>query len=172
MHDITALCDVRSTPYSRLNPQFNREILKAYLRPFGIAYVFLGAELGARSDDPCCYNKGKIQYEQLAKTSLFQKGLERVLKGTEKYRLALMCAEKDPLNCHRTILVARHLECAGMTIQHINSEGKLESHPTAMRRLTRQLNLSENDIFRSENEILADAYRIQGERIAYILKKD
>ena len=109
-HGITALCDVRSRPYSRLNGQFNRENLQESLRESGITYVFLGKELGARSEDASCYVRGKVQYDHLARTELFKKGLDRVRQGMKDYRIALMCAEKDPLVCHRAILVARHLD--------------------------------------------------------------
>jgi uncharacterized protein (DUF488 family) len=167
MHQVTALVDVRSSPYSRMNPQFNREPLKEALRGQGIAYVFLGKELGARSNDASCYVGGKVQYDRLAKTALFTEGLDRVRQGTEKYRIALMCAEKDPLACHRTILVARHLVARGMSAQHIHEDGRLESHAEAIERLMRQLKLPEGDMFRSRDDWAEDAYRLQGDRIAY-----
>lgn len=167
LHRITALVDVRSSPYSRLNPQFNREPLKEVLRGHEIAYVFLGKELGARSNDSACYVGGKVQYDRLAKTKLFSEGLDRVLQGAEKFRIALMCAEKDPLACHRTILVTRHLVGRGMSAQHILEDGSLESHDKAMERLMRQLKLPEGDMFRSRSDWLEDAYRLQGDRIAY-----
>src|SRR5258707_92198 len=102
---ITAVSDVRSRPYSRMNPQFNREPLKATLRAEGIKYVFLGKELGARSDDQSCYRNGQLQYDLLAGTELFRQGIERMKEGARSFRIALMCAEKEPLDCHRTILV-------------------------------------------------------------------
>src|SRR5271168_1164248 len=108
-HSITALCDVRSHPYSLRNPQFNREELKESLRPHSIKYIFLGKELGARSEDPSCYDRGKISYDRLAQTALFQQGLDRIQEGTKTHRVAIMCAEKEPLDCHRTVLVARYL---------------------------------------------------------------
>ena len=80
-HGVTALADVRSSPYSRMNPQYNRESLAAALKDEGIKYVFLGKELGARSDDPACYQNGRVQYQRLAQTSLFKSGIERVLQG-------------------------------------------------------------------------------------------
>jgi len=166
-HGITALCDIRSKPYSRMNPQFNRENLKESLRKCGIAYVFLGKELGARSEDPSCYARGKVQYHRLAGTDLFQQGLDRVREGMKSYRLVLMCSEKDPLECHRAVLVARHLHALGLAVQHILADGRLESHADALSRLLRQLNLPEHDLFRSPEDVLEDAYRIQGEGIAY-----
>ena len=167
LHGITALCDVRTQPYSRNNPQFNRETLKEALRLAGIAYVYLGRELGARSDDRCCYENGKVQYDRLAATSVFQDGLERVQEGMKTYRVAIMCAEKEPLDCHRTILVSRHLEKRGIDVQHIHADGHLEAHADVVNRLMRQFNISDNDLFRSRDEIVADAYKQQEERIAY-----
>jgi uncharacterized protein (DUF488 family) len=166
-HGITAVCDVRSTPYSRVNPQFNREMLKEFLRECGIKYVFLGKELGARSEDPACYENGKVQYDRLARTDLFRQGLERVQKGMQDYRLAIMCAEKEPLECHRAILVSRHLVDLGLEVQHIHADGRLESHVDALSRLAQMFNLLEHDMFRSPEELLADAYRRQEGRIAY-----
>lgn len=166
-HHVTALCDVRSKPYSRTNPQFNREDLKAALGDRGIAYVFLGRELGARSEDPCCYDGGKVQYDRLASTRLFKDGLDRIGEGARTYRIALMCAEKEPLECHRTILVARHLQALGFAVSHIHANGLLESHDDAIVRLCQSLGLPDHDMFRTHSEILDDAYRLQGARIAY-----
>jgi uncharacterized protein (DUF488 family) len=167
-HGITALCDVRSKPYSRMNPQFNREELEESLLAHGIAYRFLGKELGARSDDPVCYEHGKVQYDRLAETELFKRGLKRVPRGMEDgHRIALMCAEKEPLECHRTILVARHLAALGVAVAHIHADGRLESHDAALSRLARTVNVPEQDMFHSRDELLATAYRRQEERIAY-----
>lgn len=166
-YSITAICDVRSKPYSRLNAQFNREDLKQALRESDIAYVFLGKELGARSNDPSCYENGKVQYDRLALTALFRQGLDRVQEGIKKYRIALMCAEKDPLECHRTILIARHLEVLGYAVQHIRGNGGLESQAEALKRLIYKLGLHEGDMFQPCDDLLAAAYNIQAERIAY-----
>lgn len=167
-HGITALCDVRSRPYSRINPQFNREKLEEALLANGIAYRFLGKELGARSEDPSCYEHGKVQYDRLAETELFKYGLKRVLRGVKDgFRVALMCAENEPLECHRTILVARHLMALGVPIAHIHADGHLETHEAALDRLARMLNVPEQDMFHPREDLLADAYRRQEERIAY-----
>jgi uncharacterized protein (DUF488 family) len=166
-HGITAVADVRSTPFSRFNPQFNRQTLKASLEGNGIAYVFLGTELGARSDDEACYENGKVQYDRLASTTLFQQGLDRVQEGATRYRIALMCAEKEPLDCHRTILVARHVVARGFDVQHILADGRVESHDEVMMRLARQLELPPAGMLHSRDEMLAEAYRRHGARIAY-----
>src|SRR6185369_13260271 len=112
-HRVTAIADVRSYPYSNANPQFDRETLAEALETAGIAYVYLGKELGARTDDPTCYVNEKVQYDRLAQTKSFEEGLARVHRGMEKYQVALMCAEGEPLACHRTILVARYLQESG-----------------------------------------------------------
>ncbi len=172
MHSIAAICDVRSAPYSRMNPQFNREPLRDTLKEAGIAYVFLGEELGARSKDPSCYRHGRVDYELLARTELFHSGLERVREGVRTHRIALMCAEKDPLDCHRTILVARNLVEQGVTVSHILSDGSVESHDQSMSRLTQMLRIGENDLFRSREDAIRDAYRQRGEAIAYTEQTD
>ena len=81
--------------------------------------MFLGRELGARPDDPACYEDGRVRYARLARTALFRRGLDRVVDGAHRHRLALMCAERDPLDCHRTILVARELARRGLDVAHI-----------------------------------------------------
>lgn len=164
---VTAIADVRSAPYSRFNPQFNREDLRSALKANGIRYVFLGKELGARSEDECCYIDEKVQYKLLAKTPLFQSGISRVIEGSETHKIALMCAEKDPLDCHRTILVAKALVSRGARVTHILQDGSTESHRDAISRLIAKLGLSEVDMFRSEELTVDDAYEMQGERIAY-----
>lgn len=166
-HQITAVADVRSRPYSRMNPQFNREPFSELLKTEGIAYVFLGRELGARSENRSCYIEGKIQYDLLAQTELFQVGLDRVIQGMVNHRVALMCAEKDPLTCHRTILVCRHLIARGLTAHHILEDGRLESHDDALSRMLGELGFLEHDLFRSQVEIVEEAYSKRGEQIAY-----
>lgn len=171
-HAITAVADVRSAPYSRHNPQFNREELRNTLKAEGIRYVFLGKELGARSDDECCYVNDKVQYRLLAQTNLFRAGIARVVEGAESFRIALMCAEKDPLDCHRTILVARELVKLGRNVKHILADGSLETHSHAMSRLINQLGFSGQDMFRSAEETINEAYDKQADRIAYDRKEN
>lgn len=168
-HSVDALADVRSTPYSRFNPQFNKEKLQTALAAAGIRYVFLGEELGARTKDPSCYDaEGRVNYTKLAQTALFRKGIERLLTGMQQHRIAIMCAEREPLDCHRTILVSRELERAGVPVTHILHDGALEPHTQLMTRLAADLNLVGTDLFRTPNELIEDAYEKQGSRIAYV----
>jgi uncharacterized protein (DUF488 family) len=133
-HSVTALADVRSAPFSRFNPQFNKEALDRGLEAHGIKYLFLGRELGARSDDRSCYENGRVQYARLARTEAFRNGIERIIRGTGEHRIALMCAEKEPLKCHRALLVARALAARGVGVEHILPDGRLESHRATMDR--------------------------------------
>lgn len=169
-HAVTAIGDVRSQPYSRMNPQFNREPLRKTLKVAGITYVFLGRELGARTEDQSCYVDGKVQYDRLSRTALFQEGLARVEQGAERYRIALLCAEKDPLACHRTILVSRHLVARGLKIAHILEDGRLESHDDALQRLLGEVRVHEQDLFQSRGELIARAYALRGQEIGYVEK--
>lgn len=168
-HNITAIADVRSTPFSRRNPQFNSRNLAASLEACGIAYVSLGQELGARSDDPSCYEGGRVQYRRLAQTPLFKQGIERVLAGTERYRVALMCAEKEPLDCHRTLLVSRALETRGATITHILADGTLEPNQTTLLRLVKKTGLAKHDLFIDPAQLINEACSIHEQKIAYQL---
>ena len=165
---VTALADVRSAPYSRFNPQFNRETLARALEAQGIRYVFLGRELGARPDDPGCYEEGRVRYARLARTALFRRGLDRVADGARRHRLALMCAEKEPLDCHRTILVARELVRRGIDVAHILADGRIEPHDDTVERLLARRRLAEPDLFASRAERIERAYDAQAERIAWV----
>jgi uncharacterized protein (DUF488 family) len=166
-HQVNAVADVRSSPFSRINPQFNHEKLQQTLHDVGIHYVFLGKELGARSDDPACYVNDKVQYQRLARTDLFRSGLERVVEGANSYRVALMCAEKDPLQCHRAILVARELINRELEVMHVLADGSLETHADSIVRLIAKFDIPADDMFLSRDEIEDMAYAKQAEKIAY-----
>jgi uncharacterized protein (DUF488 family) len=188
-HGITAVADVRSHPYSRYLPHFNKSELEAALKDAGIEYRFLGQELGARPNDPSCYVDGKAPYEKIAATQFFEKGIKRLLKGAENYKVALMCAERDPITCHRTILVCQHLRSFDVSINHILTDGNLESHEALEERLLKLHGLNETsepmqlslfdyqqlqDEFinpKSLEERLNEAYKRQGDKIAYVEKE-
>lgn len=165
-NDVTAVADVRSTPYSRFNPGFNREALKGDLQVNGVSYVFLGKELGGRPRDPECYEDGRASYPRMAETDEFKRGLERVIQGSATHRIALMCSEGDPLSCHRMLLIARALTERGVPVVHVSRNGRLETQAEAEDRLVRLVGLSETMLL-SPSELLAEAYGLQAKRVAY-----
>ncbi|MBI4763058.1 MAG: DUF488 domain-containing protein [Deltaproteobacteria bacterium] len=170
-HNVTAVADVRSSPYSRFNPQFNKDVIECDLKEQNIKYVFLGRELGGRSDNPSCYENGRIKYTRLAQTELFKSGIERLIIGANDYRIALMCAEKEPLDCHRTLLVARVLVERGVVINHILPNGSLESHQSTMERLLDVVGLPHEDLFRSKDELVKEALALREKQVTYVNKK-
>ncbi len=165
-HGIEIVTDVRSRPFSRL-PWFSRPSLEKELKDNGIRYVFLGLELGARRDERECYIGARADYDRIAQLPLFQKGLERLNVGIAKARIALMCAEKDPLDCHRTILVCRYAK-EYSDVFHIHADGKLESHEKAEARLLARYHEDAYDLFRSRIDQLNEAYKRRGEEISYV----
>ena len=171
-HGVTAVADVRSAPWSRLHPQFNRESLAGSLQGEGIEYVHLGQALGGRSDDPACYEDGRVRYDRVAGTETFRHGLDRVVQGAEDHLIALLCAEREPLECHRTLLVARALDERRIEVAHIHADGGLESHEEAMDRLLQLFNLDpDGDLFRTaqpREELVAEAIALQAGRVAYV----
>src|SRR4051794_26625685 len=109
-HAIQVLVDVRSAPYSRYAPQFDREFLHRMLHAVGIKYLFLGRELGGRPDNQAYYDSdGRVVYSRMTADGAFVSGIERLERGMAEYRVALMCGEEDPAHCHRRLLVARVL---------------------------------------------------------------
>jgi uncharacterized protein (DUF488 family) len=163
-HDITALCDVRSHPYSKYNPQFTYKALKETLKKHNIAYVFLGNEWGGKPKDLSCYNEGKVQYARFIQTKAFEEGIRRLKKGIQSYRITLMCAEKEPLICHRMILIARYLRTDELNIQHILEDGRLETQHEAEQRLIEKLKIPQQDLFLEQQ--IEQAYEMQSQQIA------
>lgn len=169
-HGVTALADVRSQPYSRRFPHFSRDALKETLRECGVEYVFLGKELGARTENPACCRRGKVHYALLAMEPTFQVGLDRLLRGMANHQIVLMCAERDPVECHRAVLIARALHDRAVPVSHILGDGALEPHREMEGRMLRLLKIPEGDLLKSRAECIQEAYEIQGERIAYFDK--
>jgi uncharacterized protein (DUF488 family) len=186
-HKVSAVADVRSHPYSRFLPHFNQSALQKILSKERIHYVFLGRELGARSNNPKCYVDGKAVYEKIAKTDEFHQGIQRILQGLTKHKISLMCAEKDPLTCHRAVLVCQYIRHFDININHILNSGDLESHSHLEERMLskhgllessgvqeKQAQLSlfdkQNSTLTTKEENLEKAYILQGNEIAYVEK--
>jgi len=126
-YDIEVMVDVRSQPHSKNVPHFDLHILKATLTRSRIKYLYLGKELGGRPDGDEFYDPdGHVLYFRLAKSELFLKGIYRLEKGLQKYRVAIMCSEEDPTSCHRRLLIGRVLAEKGFSLNHIRGDGRLQ----------------------------------------------
>jgi hypothetical protein len=158
--DITAVADIRSSPHSR-HAHFGRVALRAKLTASGVAYVFLGRELGGRRP-----GGDLVDYEQMAKSPVFLDGLARVEEIASRSRLALMCSESEPLACHRFLLVARRLAERGVEVAHILRDGRIEPQAETEQRLLKLTGLTEADLLASRAERLDGAYRAQNLRLA------
>lgn len=167
MANVTAIADVRSSPYSRHSPHFSRDELREELRSEGISYVFLGNELGGRPKDRRFYCEGVADYEKMAQTPEFKTGLDRVIEGARKYRIALMCSEHDPLDCHRCLLVGRALAQRGSRVGHILGDGSIASHGQIEERLLEMSGRHAEDLFAPRSERLVAAYRERARKIAF-----
>lgn len=166
---VQAIADVRSTPFSRRLPHFNQGPLRRALSGNGIAYVPLGLELGGRGNPHSVRDEqGRISYRSIAGSPEFREGLQRVESGSARMRVALLCTEHDPLQCHRGILVSRVLTARGTQVVHIRADGATEAHGDVERRLLGLAGARHPDLFQTEDEVLAAAYDAQEARIAHV----
>jgi len=125
--NIQVVVDIRSKPISRVVPHFNRKSLENALKSAGIKYMYFGKELGGRPDGKEFYDTdGHVLYTLIAKTSAFNKAIDRLLRGIQQYRVALLCSEENPANCHRRLLVGRVLVSRGVRMEHISGDGRIQ----------------------------------------------
>lgn len=146
-YSINYLVDVRSIPYSRFNPQYRQQALRAFLEENDVKYVFMGDNLGGRPKDPACYNKqGLINYPKIITQDFFISGIERLKKAYEKnIPLAIMCSESKPHECHRSRLIGEALSLINITIMHIDEKGELKEHSSVIKQVKKKA--PENDLF-------------------------
>jgi uncharacterized protein (DUF488 family) len=173
---ITTLADVRSQPYSRRHPYYNRPDLEAALAEAGMAYVFLGHALGGRPDDADVYDaEGRVDYERVRKTKVFQQGVKELLAAKGK-KTVLFCAEEDPLDCHRGLMIAPALLELGEATCHLRGNGSQETMDEMEKRLLAETRMGEgflDGLFAAvispdeRRELLAKAYRLQARRKAF-----
>jgi uncharacterized protein (DUF488 family) len=125
---IQVLVDVRSVPRSKFANQFDSPVLKKSITEAGIRYLFFGREIGGRPDNPCFYDaEGYVLYNLIAQSPDFAKTIDRLIKGVIKYRIAIMCSEEDPTECHRRLLIGRVLSVHGIKELHIRADGKVQT---------------------------------------------
>jgi uncharacterized protein (DUF488 family) len=164
---VDTIADVRSTPFSRRFPWFSGKTLAATLTQHGMAYLACGEALGGRPRDATLYCDGVADYEAMARQPDFQIGLDRLLADAARSRVCLMCAEREPLDCHRCLLVARSLAERGLTIGHILHDGTVEPHATTEQRLLSLTGASDDLFVTGQEERLAAAYRRRARAVAY-----
>lgn len=165
---IEAIADVRSAPYSRFNPQFNRETLKAGLKAAGIAYSHLGEELGGRPKERQYYCEGVADYRRMRRAPAFETGLARLDAGARDYRIAIMCSEHNPLECHRCLLVGRALHDAGRAVVHLLHNGSSMTQGEAEDCLLALAGKDGGDLFAPRHERLEQAYWVQNRKNAFV----
>jgi len=168
-HEVTAVADVRSSPHSRHCSHFNRGVLSQFLPAQGVEYAYRGRELGARPSDPNCYRDGRADFRLLRVTQAFKAGLERLICLAARCITAVMCAEKDPLDCHRMILVSRALRACDLAIWHIREDGGLESNEDAERRLVALMHVERTlfDAEATDADLIERAYDLRSSEIAH-----
>ena len=171
-HDIPLVADVRSRPQSFRFPHFSQPELEQSLREAGIGYLFLGEELGGRPDDPKAYRaNGVVDYRKRRKSFAFQQGIERAVLELEKGSLALLCAEEDPLSCHRFLMICPELVALGIEPKHIRKGGEIEEQRAAEDRLLESNHFADvttNSLFSMDRTAaLEDAYTAQAEKCAF-----
>jgi uncharacterized protein (DUF488 family) len=172
-HDVSCLIDVRSSPYSRIAPQFNRETLSSTLKRNEILYAHFEKEFGARHTDPALLDEdGKVNFDKVRESPEFKQGLQRLNNALELgYSVALMCSEADPFDCHRFSMISYQLVKEGLQVHHILKDGQIVDNNELEKRLLEkhQRKLPQSTLFETvtrEMQIEA-AYRLIGKRIAF-----
>lgn len=141
---IQRLVDVRTSPYSKVSPEYTRSYLNNALRKAGIEYVFMGGELGGLPGSEECYTEGKVDYSKVERQEFYLRGISRLEKYHDGKPIALMCTEIKPEECHRSKLIGQTLVKRGYTVQHVDENSDLCNHKDVIARLTSgQINLFE-----------------------------
>ncbi len=178
-YKINCLVDVRSNPYSKFHEHFNRNNLSAALQTENIQYIFMGKEFGARRNEPELYNsEGQLDFEKTMESELFLSGVERIKTGLLKgYIIAFMCAEKNPVDCHRSMLVARYFSENGFHPVHILENGDSIDQARVINLLLDQYYPNRNQVslipeenFQDEHELYVKAYKMKNREIGYVLE--
>lgn len=173
-HQVNCLVDVRSVAASSYNPQYNKDTFAEFLKNNGIRYLHFAKEFGARQTArELLDNTGQLDFEKVHHASHFRQGIERLRQGLAKgYTIALMCAESEPLDCHRFGMVSAALVRDGIDVVHIMKDGSVKTHQVLEKELIKKYEkkLPQPDIFKAnitQEEQLKVAYKLQNKDIAY-----
>jgi hypothetical protein len=179
---VTAVADVRSQPFSPRYPHFNRPELERGLRQYGLGYAFLGDLLGGRPQQPSLYDAdGRVNYERVRATARFQRGLDQLLAALEDFTVAMLCAEEDPLDCHRGLMIGPALVERGIAPAHLRADGSVETTAKLEDRLLAITKVGDgilDGLFactltgEERRQLLAEAYHLQARRKAFRLRAE
>jgi len=161
------LVDVRSMPASRRYPWFNRKDMTAKLGEIGLGYQYLGDRLGGRPKDTVCYAGGAVDYARVVTSSAFREGMDELATLARAKRVCLVCSEKDPMDCHRAILIARHLAPKGFALSHVHGAEKSETQEAFEARL---LDIDEGGLLgriKDRRALVQMAYNRRGRKMAF-----
>jgi hypothetical protein len=177
---VNAVADVRSHPFSQRHPKFNRPDLQWGLHEQEITYAFLGDLLGGRPRQASLYDpEGRVDYERMRSTAQVQTGLERLAEALDNFKVAMLCAEEDPLDCHRGLMITPALGEMGIVPCHLRGDGSVETTAEMEERLLAVTGVGAgvlDGLFgglvsgEERRQFLAEAYRDQGRRKAYRLR--
>jgi len=166
-NQIELVIDVRSAPYSKLYPHFNRNPLEVSLTKNSIKYIFLGDSVGGRSNNIKDYSKGRVMYKKIAEKKEYISSINTIIQNSSKYKIVLMCSEKEPLECHRTLLISRSIEAHMVKILHIHRDGQIESQNEGIQRLLKIWKLDSPNLFGEDAERIDEAFTKQESKYAY-----
>lgn len=172
-YNVDCLIDVRSSPYSRIAPQFNKNVLNSTLKDNNILYAHFESEFGARHTKPSLLDEdGRVDFDKVRESAEFKQGIQRLRKGLGlEYTIALMCAEANPFDCHRFSMISYQLVREGMHVRHILKDGNLVENSELEESLLEKYNkkLPQNTLFETvtRDERIEIAYRLRGKDIAF-----
>ena len=174
-HGINYVADVRSIPASNHNPQFNQDVLSAFLLKNGVAYQFYGKELGARRMDSINADR-QVDFEIAVRTPLFLQGVDEIMQKLANHHVVMMCSEANPLECHRFALIARYFHEHGVEVFHILKDASLASHRTLEHEMVTNYLRVRKPMLPDVDELfgtytieqqLSDAYRLKNKEIGF-----
>ena len=176
-YHIDCVVDIRGTPYSKYNIQFDKETIRETLTKEGFIYIYMAKELAAKRENKISYyDEGYSDFERVVLEEEFKKGIERLKSGCEKgYRIALLGAMQDPIRCHRSILVGRALRDNGFEVRHILDDYSLGSQEDMEHALLEKYFKDRDQMTieaflgneKSEKEMIEEGYRLANKEIGY-----
>ena len=181
IYEIDCVIDIRGTPYSKYNVQFNKETIRKTLTDRGYLYIYMGKEFAVQRMNKSSYTKeGYADFEKSMRDEHFLEGIKRLKNGLNKgYKIALMGAMQDPINCHRAILVGRALREKGFNVKHILHEGTLASQEELEERILEKYFSTRNQLTidallgqePTKEELIIESYRKSNREIGYRVEK-